>query len=470
MLSRLQHLTTSSRFFVHLSSILFTFTLLLVSSQVQASEQEQSVGDEAIAEQDFSDIYRPRITNSQWENTVVEEDYYAKPFAVSIFNPQDGQDGQRLWSQSKALFAYGFVVIGMIAMLPEDVSNWDRSNLFGKWGDNVKEGPVWDRDGWELNVIGHGYFGGVYYQVARKSGYRQWDAFIYSALGSTFYWEYGIEAFAEVPSLQDVVVTPVLGWTYGEWAFQTEQEILRDGGTVWGSETLGNISLAILDPIDSLSAGINNLFGHEVFVAGTGYINMRDVPIGTDGEKESQVQLGVSYLIGSGKKKSSVRRSYYNVRTNDPIDTGIVGFSVGAGHVGFDNMRNFDNGGTTNYGLGLYFTRAFSTKLDYFRADTMELGNPDKFRYENYSITSQYYFRTEHDLRPFVSAGFGEMMREKDNDKRTFAYHLGAGLHYKLSQKWAIQADVRGFHSTSDDTIDTAFSTSLVYRFGKGEY
>ena len=33
------------------------------------------------------------------------------------------------------------------------------------------------------------------------------------------------EAFAEVPSMQDLVITPVLGWAYGEWAYQKEMEI-----------------------------------------------------------------------------------------------------------------------------------------------------------------------------------------------------------------------------------------------------
>ena len=71
---------------------------------------------------------------------------------------------------------------------------------------------------------------------------------------STFYWEYGIEAFAEVPSMQDLVITPVLGWAYGEWAYQKEMAIRSSGGTVWGSETLGDVSLFFLDPIDARRA------------------------------------------------------------------------------------------------------------------------------------------------------------------------------------------------------------------------
>ena len=110
-------------------------------------------------------------------------------------------------------------VAGVLALMPESITNWEKDDvqLMNKWWDNVQSGPVWDRDDHVINYIGHPYFGGVYYQAARKSGYRQWDAFMYSTLMSTFYWEYGIEAFAEVPSIQDLVVTPTLGWVYGEW-------------------------------------------------------------------------------------------------------------------------------------------------------------------------------------------------------------------------------------------------------------
>eukprot|EP00487_Bulimina_marginata_P012641 TRINITY_DN9036_c0_g1_i1.p1 TRINITY_DN9036_c0_g1~~TRINITY_DN9036_c0_g1_i1.p1 ORF type:complete len:117 (+),score=5.77 TRINITY_DN9036_c0_g1_i1:230-580(+) len=88
------------------------------------------------------------------------------------------KNSERLWSQTKSIFGYGLGVVGFIYLLPEDVSNWDKEGeVFRKWGSNVTEGPVWDRDAPWINYIGHPYFGGVYYQVARKSGYRQWDSF-----------------------------------------------------------------------------------------------------------------------------------------------------------------------------------------------------------------------------------------------------------------------------------------------------
>lgn len=216
--------------------------------------------------------YVVRDTTREFDYNDPGFDLEAEPYRVSLFDPQSGEDKERLWSQTKLIVGLGFGVAGAISLLPEEISGWEGdgdSNLFGKWWDNVSEGPVWDKDDWWINYVGHPYFGGVYYQVARKSGYRQWDSFVYAALMSTFYWEYGLEAFAEVPSIQDLIVTPVVGSFYGEWAFQQEKRIRQRGGTVMGSKGLGSVSLFFLDPVDAIGSGVNHLFGKEVIKAGT---------------------------------------------------------------------------------------------------------------------------------------------------------------------------------------------------------
>lgn len=178
-------------------------------------------------------------------------------YKVTLFSPCGDEDGARLWRQTKIMMVAGFGVVAVIAFLPEDISGWEkgtweRGDLLNQWYENVKAGPVWDKDVWYINLIGHPYFGGVYYQAARKSGYNQWNSFTYAALMSTFYWEYGLEAFAEIPSIQDLFVTPIGGWLYGEWAFNKEKDIRRNGNRAMGSEFLGSIALFVLDPVGSL--------------------------------------------------------------------------------------------------------------------------------------------------------------------------------------------------------------------------
>jgi len=198
------------------------------------------------------------------ENTVTESsqqangrDCNALVYDVTLFSPCEGEDSTRLWRQTKIMFVSGIGVAAFIAMLPEDISKWEkgeweRGDLINKWYENVRAGPVWDNDKWYINYIGHPYFGSVYYQAARKSGYNQWNSFVYSALMSTFYWEYGLEAFAEVPSLQDLFVTPIGGWIWGEWAYHKEKAIIANGGLAMGSEFWGGVALFFLDPVGKL--------------------------------------------------------------------------------------------------------------------------------------------------------------------------------------------------------------------------
>ncbi|RHW77124.1 DUF3943 domain-containing protein [Colwellia sp. RSH04] len=422
----------------------------------------------AISTENIEEVYKKSITNTSWENLTPNEDFYQSPYKMSLFNPKSGEDGARLWSQTSSIFAYGFGVIGLIALLPEDISNWDKEEgIFNKWSDNVKEGPVWDRDTGMLNFVGHPYFGGVYYQVARKSGYRQWDAFLYSTLMSTFYWEYGIESFAEVPSIQDLVITPVLGWAYGEWAYNTEMDIREDGGTIWGSSALGSTVLAILDPVDSLSVGVNNLFGREIIRAGTGFVSFNEVPVDDIGNTENQIKLNISLQLGEGGTYSGNHKTYK--RVNDPVDTGIIGMSYGVGHIELDESWMIEGGTTTEYTLGLYFSKQFSSRVSYSKAQLTEIQTNQPIAYESYRLNGQYYFNTESNFRPYITAGFGEIMWKKDNDYKKLQLNGGIGMHYKINNNFAIQADWRHHYSTNAKTSENAFATNLIYFFGTGE-
>ena len=316
---------------------LYSFHSIALSAQSDNNNTDQNIElKPAITEKDIASYFPEKYPTKRWENKAVSPDFYNTPYDISLFSAKNGEDSARLWSQTKSMFAYGFGVIGIIALLPEDVSNWDKEQgLFSKWSDNVKEGPVWDRDNGPLNLIGHPYFGGVYYQAARKSGYRQWDAFIYSTLMSSFYWEYGIEAFAEVPSIQDLVITPVLGWVYGEWAFTTEMKIRQNNDEIFGSSFLGSSALIFLDPVDSLSVGINQLFGKEIIKAGTSYVSVKEVPIDNGGNTENQYQLNVNFQLGDGRNYPSTK-SHPPRSIKDPVDTGIIGVSYGVGDLSLD--------------------------------------------------------------------------------------------------------------------------------------
>lgn len=184
----------------------------------------------------------------------------------------EGADSKRLWSQTRLVFVSGLVAAGILYTMPSDITDWDKdvdgSELASRWWDNVSRKPVWDKDDWVINYVGHAYFGGVYYQVARKSGYNQWDSFVYTALMSTFFWEYGIEAFAERPSIQDLIYTPISGWLCGEWAYRAEQRIFANNSQLLGSTLLGRFSLFFLDPVDHIGDWVNRLSGRDLVITG----------------------------------------------------------------------------------------------------------------------------------------------------------------------------------------------------------
>ncbi len=418
-----------------------------------------------------------RVTNSVWSDLEVKPDFFANPYRISIFDEQHGEDSDRLWSQTKTIFGLGLGVAGFIALLPEDISNWHRSkdnSLAQKWWNNVKEGPYWDRDKHYINYIGHPYFGGVYYQIARKSGYRQWDAFIYSSLMSTFYWEYGVEAFAEVPSVQDLVVTPVAGWVFGEWMFHQEQAIRSQGGTAMDSEFLGDLALFFLDPVDSIGRGINSLFDKDIIKAGTGTISFKQQVMPDGVSTDDIVQLNFSYQFDVDNKPADKGLSINSVSTKssisrDPVDTGIVGVSMGVGYGRFDAEWNIDNSYYSTASIGLYFSPQFSASLSYAATHLNEKVSGTQFRWENYNISGQFYFNEKNRLRPYIAVGIGEMLRDEDNDAKTFQSHLGTGLYYKLNSNWAVQADWRIWYSSRFQRIENTVDSHIIYRFGGGE-
>jgi hypothetical protein len=177
-----------------------------------------------------------------------------------------GQDAQKLAKDTLYLAGLGVVVMGTMIMMPPSVSKWntvDRSAFVGampsQWYKHVSKGPVIDGDKWQVNYIGHPISGAFYYEVARHDGFGVLGSTLYTALMSAFFWEYGIEAFAEVPSTQDLIVTPLGGALLGEAMYQTEQVIVRGGGTILGSRFLGATAQVLLNPAGSLIDGFDSL-------------------------------------------------------------------------------------------------------------------------------------------------------------------------------------------------------------------
>ncbi len=164
---------------------------------------------------------------------------------------------KRLWLNTGVLFGAGFVTLGILQMLPENTTGWSTAELrktpfFQRWTTNVKKGPVWDHDLAIFNYVLHPYAGAAYYMGARSQGCNIFYSFLYSAGISTIFWEYGIEAFMEIPSIQDLIITPVAGSIIGEGFYLLKRNIVSNDYRLFGSRFLGNVVSYLIDPVNEV--------------------------------------------------------------------------------------------------------------------------------------------------------------------------------------------------------------------------
>lgn len=186
-----------------------------------------------------------------------------------IYNPQ--RDAKRLLINTGVNCGMSLVKFGILWVSPESFSNWNKDAIRDNgwcqsWKDNVKAGPVEDHDSFFMNKVMHPWGGAVYYMSARGSGFRWWESFVYSGLLSTFMWEYGIEAFAEVPSWPDLIITPIAGSAVGECFYLFKGKIIRNNKRVLNSRFLGITSLVLMDPVNEITDAFGYKTKHKVDV------------------------------------------------------------------------------------------------------------------------------------------------------------------------------------------------------------
>lgn len=174
-------------------------------------------------------------------------DVYDRPYSLS----ENIVDKETIKRNTAVMFGVGVGTMAFLYAMPSGFTNWedDGKSPFKKWWDNVSREPVWDSDDFFLNYVTHPYAGAIYYMGARSAGANAAYSFLYSFALSTFFWEYGLEAFAERPSIQDLIVTPVIGSLLGEGFYVAKRHILENDGYLCDSKTLGKATLWLMDPI-----------------------------------------------------------------------------------------------------------------------------------------------------------------------------------------------------------------------------
>jgi hypothetical protein len=117
---------------------------------------------------------------------------------------------------------YNATILTILVFSPTWLSRWENEPSEYKIEDFKQQykksyttPPVVDEDLFMTNYVGHPYQGAFYYNSVRSQGAKVWQSALF-CLGQSLFWEYGLEAGFEQPSIQDLIVTPVAGSIFGE--------------------------------------------------------------------------------------------------------------------------------------------------------------------------------------------------------------------------------------------------------------
>lgn len=181
------------------------------------------------------------------------------PYELPYSMTGNSYDWHRLWVNTATLSSAFVGTLLVLECLPEDATSWNRAELrnvplWKRWRNHViKEGPEWDHDKFYFNYILHPYAGAAYFMSARSCGFNFWRSALYSSVVSTVGWEFGIEAFMERPSIQDLFVTPIVGSCIGEGFYRAKRWLVDNDYRLFGSPVLGGIVAFLVDPVNEFS-------------------------------------------------------------------------------------------------------------------------------------------------------------------------------------------------------------------------
>lgn len=278
------------------NSLLTLVILSLVSFRCKAQEQADSVEaleysvllrlDDGVLQKEI--VYADRVREEAFVAVAPPTvpvpgsetlNIYFQPYSMTASNINHG----RLWAN---LGTIGGAMVGALLVLeclPEDATSWNRSEItsvppFKRWYRNIfVRNPEIDHDDWVFNYLLHPYAGAAYFMAARTAGCNFWQSLAASAFVSTVFWEFGIEAFMERPSYQDIVITPIVGSVIGELFYKLKRDIVADNYHLWGSRFMGRFVAFLIDPVNELLDLFrgNPLMGYQLYAP----VNHRTPPV-----------------------------------------------------------------------------------------------------------------------------------------------------------------------------------------------
>lgn len=168
-----------------------------------------------------------------------------------LFRNENASFGRKLLRGGSFVVGAQSLTMGFTYLLPADFTNWDggpgshRQSFINAF----TMAPVLDEDPWYVNFVGHPWQGSYYYNAYRSQGAKIWQSALMS-VGHSFLWEYMAESWFERPSVQDLIVTPVLGSLVGEAVHRGTMSMSRNG-----FQWYEKVFVCIFNPMFALNNG-----------------------------------------------------------------------------------------------------------------------------------------------------------------------------------------------------------------------
>ena len=170
------------------------------------------------------------------------------------------------------------------------------------WGENFKNGFVWDNDQFSTNMFMHPYHGNLYFNSARSQGLSFWESAPYSMIGS-LEWEFLGEI--EPPAINDLIATTFGGICIGEVTNRISRIFLDDSKRGWG-RFWREAAATVFNPMGELKRFATGDAWH-VRSERTRYHDHRRIPL------DFSISVGDRYLADNGALFRGEHNPYINL-------------------------------------------------------------------------------------------------------------------------------------------------------------
>jgi hypothetical protein len=206
--------------------------LLLFSTFVQAQDKDKpdkevppspNTAQDTAAIHERIKVHSELGLNSKW-HSVRDSLFYSKYNKYGDLRDDDPEyiRKQAWWFIALKITANNI----LINAVDRYVFKYDYAKVgYSTWKHNIETGWEWDTDRFGLNFFFHPYSGASFFNSARANGYNFYQSIPF-AIGGSLEWEY----FGEntLPSINDIINTPVSGAFLGEMLYRLSSNILDE--------------------------------------------------------------------------------------------------------------------------------------------------------------------------------------------------------------------------------------------------